>query len=253
VVFAPDDLTQNGFLNGQLKIWQPRVGYRAGADPVFLAAAVAVRAGQDVLELGCGAGVASLCLGRRVSGLKLLGVEMQADYAKLARINAAENGIEMDVITADLRDLPDAVRARSFDHVFANPPYFQRADGTSADDIGRETALAGDTPLADWLETAYRRLKPGGRLTLVQKPGRLPEILAALDRRFGSVVVKPLIPRAGRDAELIILQAQKGRRAPFRLLSPFVLHQGTTHDRDGDSYTPAARAILRDGQALEIN
>lgn len=251
--FTPDDLTQNRFLDGKLNIWQPRVGYRAGADPVFLAAAVAAVSGQDVLELGCGAGVASLCLGRRVSGLKLVGVEVQAEYADLARRNAAENAIEMDVITADLRDLPDAVRARSFDHVFANPPYFQRSDGTGADDMGRETALAGDTPLADWLENAYRRLKPGGRLTLVQKPGRLPDILAALDRRFGNIFVKPLIPRDGRDAELMILQAQKGGRAPFRLSSPFVLHQGAAHDRDGDSYTPAASAILRDGQALEIN
>jgi len=253
VGFTPDELTQNRFLDGKLNIWQPRVGYRAGADPVFLAASVAARSGQDVLELGCGAGVASLCLGWRVSGLKLLGVEVQADYAELARVNAAENGIEMDVITADLRDLPDVVRARSFDHVFANPPYFLRADGPGAGDMGRETALGGDTPLANWLDTAFRRLKPGGRLTLVQKPGRLPDILAALDHRFGNIVVKPLIPRPGRDAELIILQAQKGGRAPFRLLSPFILHQGAAHDHDGDSYTPAARAILRDGQALEIN
>jgi len=253
VGFTQSELTQNRFLDGKLNIWQPRVGYRAGADPVFLAASVAAHTGQDVLELGCGAGVASLCLGRRVSGLKLVGVEVQADYAELARVNSAENGIEMDVITADLRDLPDVVRARGFDHVFANPPYFQRADGPGAGDMGRETALAGDTPLADWLDTAFRRLKPGGRLTLVQKPGRLPDILVALDHRFGSIFVKPLIPRAGRDAELVILQAQKGGRAPFRLLSPFMLHQGAAHDHDGDSYTPAARAILRDGQALEIN
>jgi hypothetical protein len=36
------------------------------------------------------------------------------------------------------------------------------------------------------------------------------------------------------------------------LLSPFVLHEGATHLRDGDNLTPAARAILRDGAALDM-
>ena len=57
---APDDLTQNAFLGGLVRLWQPRRGYRAGADPVLLAAAVPARGGQSVLDLGCGAGAAVL-------------------------------------------------------------------------------------------------------------------------------------------------------------------------------------------------
>ena len=50
------DLTCDDFLGGRLSIWQPRDGYRAGVDPVLLAASVPARAGQSVLELGCGTG-----------------------------------------------------------------------------------------------------------------------------------------------------------------------------------------------------
>ena len=56
-MFAPEDLTQDRFLDGRLTVSQPRKGYRAAMDPVLLAAACPARPGQSVLELGCGAGV----------------------------------------------------------------------------------------------------------------------------------------------------------------------------------------------------
>jgi len=90
----------DGFLGGRLRLEQPKIGYRAGIDPVLLAAACSAQRGQEVLELGCGVGVASLCLGRRVPGLALHGVEILHDYAQMARENAARNGLEFDVNTS---------------------------------------------------------------------------------------------------------------------------------------------------------
>ena len=78
-------VTVDGFLGGQLRLAQPKTGYRAGIDPVLLAAACPAQSGQEVLELGCGVGVASLCLGRRVPGLALNGVEILGEYAQIAR------------------------------------------------------------------------------------------------------------------------------------------------------------------------
>ncbi|TCP44476.1 tRNA1(Val) (adenine(37)-N6)-methyltransferase [Rhodovulum marinum] len=245
-----EDLTHDLFLGGRLKIRQPRSGYRAGVDPVLLAAAVPARTGQSVLDLGCGVGAASLCLGARVPGLSLFGVELQDGYAELARRNAAENGIDLVVTGADLAALPVDLRARSFDHVIANPPYFLRAQGSAAPDAGRETALAEATPLTLWVETATRRLAPGGWLTLIQRAERLPELLAALDTRLGSVDLLPLAPRVGRPAKLVILRARKGARGTFRLHSPLILHEGSRHERDADSYTPAVSAVLRHAAAL---
>ena len=120
--FAQDELTRDGFLGGALHLWQPRKGYRAASDPVFLAASVAARPGARVLELGCGAGAALLCLGRRVDGLDLSGLELQPGYADLARRNAAANGIEAWIIEGDLAEMPATLRQESFDHVIANPP-----------------------------------------------------------------------------------------------------------------------------------
>lgn len=250
VSFASADLTHDQFLNGQLTIAQPRNGYRAGVDPVFMAAAVPARAGQSVLELGCGAGVALLCLGKRVPELLLTGVELQADYADLARRNAECNQIPLKIHGADLRSLPPELTSQSFDHVMANPPYFRRSDGTGSRDGGRDTALAGDTPLVDWVAVATQRLAPRGYLTFIQNANRLHDLLSVMDQRLGSVVVRPLAPRIGRPAERVIVQARKGARGAFRLLAPVILHDGDRHERDGESYTAVIRSVLRDGAEL---
>lgn len=248
--FDPAELTCNAYLGGRLKLWQPRRGYRAGVDPVLLAAAVPAEAGQTVLDLGCGAGAAALCLGARVAGLRLTGVEVQPEYADLARRNAAENDQDMQVICADLNDLPAELRQRRFDQVIANPPYFREGAHTGSGDAGRRMALGEATPLADWIAVAARRLAPRGLLHMIQRAERLPDLLAGCAGRLGSVEVLPLAARLGRAPELLILRARKGGRSPFRLHAPVILHQGLSHPGDHDHYMPEILAVQRDGAAL---
>lgn len=238
-------LTRDHYLGGRLVLAQPRAGYRAGVDAVFLAAACPARAGESVLELGCGAGAAILCLGTRVAGLRLVAVERQPEMADLARQNAAMAGLAVEVHTADLAELPAGVRRQSFDHVIANPPYFDRSASLPSAHAAREAAMGEATPLSLWLAVAARRLAPGGRLTLIHRPERLGDILAGLGD-LGSVQIQPLIPRAGRDASLVLVRARKGGRAALRLHPPEVLHAGTVHLRDGDDYRPEIGSVLRE-------
>ena len=247
-MFSESDLSEDEFLCGRLRLLQPLKGYRAATDPVLLAAACPARTGDSVLDLGCGAGAAALCLGLRVPGLALSGLELQPDYADLARRNADRNGIPLEVHAADIARMPKPLR-RDFDHVIANPPYYP-AGGSRSPEPGRATAMQVATPLGDWVTAAARRLRPGGWLTMICGADSLPEILAAMGSRMGSAAVLPLAAREGRAALRLLVQARKGGRAPFRLLSPFVIHQGAAHDGDRESYTAAANAVLRDGADL---
>lgn len=250
--FADTDLTLDGFLDGRLQILQPANGYRAGTDPVLLAAAVHAKAGQRVLDLGCGAGVASLCLGFRVGGLGLTGLEVQPAYADLARRNSRANNLAMRVIEGDIAQLPKVLRQEGFDHVIANPPYFRAGHGTPAANIGKEMAFREEAALSVWVDAAIRRLKPKGQLTFIHRIDRLPDLLGLLDGRVGSIAVMPLVARNGHDAGRFLIRAQKGGQAAFCLHAPLILHEGAAHDRDRENYSKAARAVLRGGESLDF-
>lgn len=240
----PGGLTRDAFLGGRLILAQPRRGFRAGQDAVLLAAAVPARPGDAALDLGCGGGAAILALGARVPGLALAGLEVQPAYAALARANAAQAGLILDVLEGDVAVPPADLGVLAFDHVLMNPPFHSRASSTPAHDPGRDLAHGGDAPLAAWLGLAARRLRPRGSLTAIQRVARLPELLAGLPATMGSVEVMALAPRSEREPTTILLRARKGGRAPFRLLPPLAVHES-----DG-AFSPAIREALRDGAAL---
>ena len=238
------------FLGGRLRIEQPVQGYRAGADAVMLAAACPAQPGQSVLEPGCGVGTAALCLAARVPDLRLTGIERDPGYAMLARANAVLNAAPLQVIEADLAQLPPELRAASFDHVLMNPPFFP--DGTLSPDAARAGARHEETPLALWLDSGLKRLKPGGWLTVIHLAQRLDGLLAGLAGRAGAVSILPIAARTGRDAGRIILRARKGARAPLRLLSPFIMHDGPAHSGDAENLSEKAQAVLRQAVALPL-
>ena len=179
-------------------------------------------------------------------GLALTGVEIQPAYAALARRNSPD----FEVVEADLAQMPLALRQRQFDHVLANPPYFDRDASIASKDSAREAALGERTPLEKWVEIAAKRLAPKGQAHFIHRAERLPDLIRALPHDMGSIEVLPIAPRIGRMAELIILRARKSGRGAFRLCAPLVMHKGATHLVDGDSYVPQIRAVLREGAPL---
>ncbi len=243
------DLTRDAFLGGRVHAWQPTKGYRAGADAVLLASAVRAEARQRVLELGCGVGVASLCLAARVAGISITAVDLDAQAAALAERNAKESAANIAVYHADIRDLPSELREQSFDHVLMNPPYF--ASGTPSPDANRASSRHEDTQLSDWIRTGIRRLRPGGELVVIHKSERLPDLVRLLDGPCGAIDVTPIVGRRARPANRVVVRARKGAKAPFSLNFPLIMHTGDVHVSDGENHSEAATKLLRGGAALD--
>ncbi|WP_119389869.1 tRNA1(Val) (adenine(37)-N6)-methyltransferase [Taklimakanibacter lacteus] len=250
----PPSLTEDGFLDGRLRILQPEKGYRAGIDAVFLAASIPCAAGDKVFEAGMGTGVAALCLAWRVPGIQITGIEVAARYAMLAEENARRNdcGAGIKVIHADVkdtlrRDVAHLPAAGSFAHAFANPPYFEEGKSTPSPvtlKAGAHNFSPEDLDL--WIKAMHGLLEPRGTATLVYRAEALPKILATFEGRFGDITVAPLFPRDGLAATRIIVQGIKGSRAPVQLLPGLVLHG------DDGKFTAQAEAILREGAAWRM-
>ncbi len=251
MIFLQSDLSQDGFFDGDLKFWQPKQGYRASTDSVYLAAAVPALAGQSVLELGCGAGVALGCLCQRISGLSAAGLEIQAEYLELAKRNFSENGLSIEVFEGDLTEMPKILRMKNFDHVIANPPFFNKTSHTAPADSGKVLAhMAGPETTANWVNTAIKRLKPRGILTMIHHVDSLPDIFQAIGSKAGDFKVLPIASRVGNPARRVIFQARKGALGPMRLLAPLIVHTGARHGDADDGYSQQTAAILRQGAAL---
>jgi tRNA1(Val) A37 N6-methylase TrmN6 len=242
-------VTDDALLGGRVRLAQPASGYRAAIDPVLLAAAVAARAGERVLDAGAGVGAASLCLAARVAGCRIVGVERDSALVALFERNIAANGFgdRVSALAGDIAEPLPALAPGAFDRVMINPPYLTAEAADAPPDAGRAAAMVEDAvDLAAWLDFGLAMVRRKGTLTVIHRADRLDALLAALYGRAGDVAVLPLWPKAGQAARRVIVAARKGIGGPARLLPGLVLHA------PGGAYTAEAEAVLRGGGALDL-
>ncbi|MEA2820198.1 MAG: hypothetical protein QOJ86_2202 [Bradyrhizobium sp.] len=224
------ELTEDAFLGGRLRLRQPKSGHRAGHDAMLLAAATAARAGDRVVDFGAGVGAAGLALAARVPGIRLVLVEIDEVLAELARGNATLNRIEVKIIAMDLASGAEAFAGAglapdSVDVVLMNPPFNDSKRHRSSPDKNREIAHVADAATLEvWIHAARRILKSGGVLTLIWRADGLGEVLAALDRGFGSFAILPVHGNAATPAIRVLVRAIKGGRAPAALYPGLLLN-----------------------------
>ncbi|UGX91827.1 methyltransferase [Bradyrhizobium barranii subsp. barranii] len=244
------DFTEDAFLGGQLRLRQKRSGHRAGHDAILLAAATEARAGDRVVDLGAGIGIAGLALGRRVAGISLSLVEIDPELAELARANAAANGITAATIVLDVTADAQAFAANglvpdSVDVVLMNPPFNDPARHRGSPDQARRTAhVASEETLNAWVHAARRILRSDGALTLIWRADGIAEVLAALSRGFGSLSILPVHGEAGRPAIRVLVRAVKGGRAPTRLLPGLMLNDESGVPKNQVTEILEGRALL---------
>ena len=166
---------------------------------MLLAAATSARPGDRVVDFGAGVGAAGLAVARRVAGIDLVLVEIDAALAGLARANAAANAIARRRDRARCRG-----RCRGLCRRRACSRQRRcRADESAVQRSRAASRLAGhgarDRACGDarrrwqnWIHAARRILKSGGVLTLIWRADGIAEVLAALDRGFGSLQILPV-------------------------------------------------------------
>lgn len=253
-----DEITDDAVLGGALRLLQPRSGHRFGHDAILLAAATAAQPGERVVDLGAGVGAAGLALAKRVGDISLTLVEIDPALCKLARENAARNGMVECVAVAALDVAAPGsffdtanLKAGCADRVLMNPPFHAAARAQSSPDEARRLAHVAEAgSITIWIEAAARLLRPGGMLTLIYRADALHEVLAALAGGFDSAEILPVYPKP--DALPIRVIVQASRSGELRNEKAATTVSGLYLNGAGGTPTPEAEAILRNLAALEF-
>lgn len=157
--------------------------YRFTSDSILLSKFARAKRDDCVADFCAGCGVVGfhfLCLNPTVvKGLTL--VEMQEPLADMARRTAKLNKFECEVITARVQDLGRELDDK-FSLILCNPPY--ERDGFENEVYERAICRKELTVnLKEIVEAAYRKLKFGGRLAIINRADRAAELIFTLKSR----------------------------------------------------------------------
>lgn len=241
------EFTEDHLLGGSVILRQPAHGYRVAIDPIFLAAAIQAQDGDTVIDIGAGVGAASLCLAKRLAGIKVIGLEIQREYVRLASQNIKANDMagRVEILCGDLMRPPPRLAAGTFSHIMTNPPYLEHDKSRPSPNEAKQVAnTENQVDLESWAKFCLLMAKPKGTITFIHRADRLDHILAYFAGKLGSIQIYPLWPGNGKAAKRVIVSGIKGSGGCLKMLPGMNLHEA-----DG-RYTSQADAVLRAGQEI---
>lgn len=238
------DYTEDYLLDKRIKIFQPKDGYRAAIDAVFLSAIIdeaKVKDSHKILDVGSGTGAVSLCLAYRLKNknIDITGLEIQSQLVDLSNKSSEANefGAFLHYEVCDIRKKTN-VGVGNYDFVVTNPP-FSDHDMPSPNESKKFAHNHQNFDLTAWVSFSLKMLKPKGYIALIHRTEALNEIVSAMYNKAGNIQILPLYSKEGQRAKRIIVLAQKGSHGVTSILPPLY-----THNESGE-YSEQAERILR--------
>ena len=200
------------------KIIQNTELYRFTSDSILLSKFARAKAGDIVADFCSGSGVVGfhfMCLNPKISSLTLF--EMQAPLADMSRRTADLNGFECEVVNCKLQEIPKSYDDK-FSLILCNPPY----ERSGFDNASYEKAVCRKEitlTLPEIAEAAFKKLKFGGRLAIINRADRAAELIYTLKAK--NLEVKRLQFVAGKEGAqpyLVMAEAVKGGKPATEIL-----------------------------------
>ncbi|PQD93938.1 SAM-dependent methyltransferase [Pradoshia eiseniae] len=241
-----DDERLDYLLGEPLRIIQSPSVFSFSLDAVLLAKFVYVPIQKgNLVDLCAGNGVIPLLLSRRTKG-HIHGVEIQERLHDMAERSVQYNNLSEQITMhhEDLNKILPVLGHDKYDVVTCNPPYFLTPAKEIQNDnehyaIARHEIMC---TLEDVVRVSSQLLKQGGKAAFVHRPGRLLDILTLMRKyRIEPKRLQFVYPKAGREANTILVEGIKGGSPDLKLLPPLVVYQ------DNNEYTDELKKMI-DGE-----
>lgn len=211
-----------------IKIIQKDDVFSFSLDSMLLANFIDTNKAQKIIDLGTGNAPIPLFLTLKTDA-KIYGIEIQEEPFDLAQRSVELNHLEnqITIIKDDLKGIYKKLGANTFDIVCSNPPYFKVSD-TSIINKNDTLTIARHEVKAnvnDIIEEASKLLVDGGKLYIIHRIERMPEIIKLLENKnFGIKRMQLIYPKEDGNAYMFIIESKKNKKTDLKIIKPLVVH-----------------------------
>ncbi|MGM8213068.1 tRNA1(Val) (adenine(37)-N6)-methyltransferase [Virgibacillus sp. W0430] len=229
--------------NEKMKIIQSPSVFSFSLDAILLAhfAYIPIKKG-NILDLCAGNGAIPLLLTQRTNA-HITGVEIQERLVNMAKRSIKLNALteQISFIHGDLKQMHPILGHSSFDAVTCNPPYF-RSPATTEHNRNEYLTIARHEvmcSLEDVVRACKLHVKPGGKVSIVHRPGRLVDIITLFRKyHLEPKRLRFVYAKEGREANTLLIEAVRDGKADLKLLPPLIIYN------EDDTYTKEAEEII---------
>lgn len=209
--------------------------HRFGTDAFLLAQFAGWRKKDMVCDLGTGCGIIPMIFQRKDPPKHTWGVDIQEDAIAQFQLAVTECNVQENItpVCADLKELWKEAPLEHCDLVTCNPPYKAYQAGLesqlTAQKIARHEILCN---IDDVCKAAKQLLKFGGRLCICNRPERLADCIAAMQRNGIEPKRLQFVSKNPETAPwLFLLEGRKGGKPFLNVLPQFYIRDGAADSK----------------------
>ena len=218
-----DDLQLNN-----LQLIQKKTGFKFGVDAVLLSDFFQASKNAKVMDIGTGTGVIPVLLYGKNKGKDFTGIDIQEEMVEMAQRSALLNGIQERVrfVTCDVKQVKNMFHSESFDAIVTNPPYMKVGDGLLNPDMSKAVSRHEIAcTIEDIVAASYYLLKEKGKLYMIHRPHRLPDIFIAMRKfKIEPKRMRFVYPDAQKEPNLVLLCGVKLGNQELRVEKPLFVY-----------------------------
>ena len=211
-------------------IYQPQEGYCYNSDTIFLYDFIrSIPIKGEVLDVGSGSGILAVLIKRDFLA-NVSAVEIQEEFVRYAKINAAANKLDLTIYLGDFLRMHFDKR---FDYIVSNPPFYHPNVVRSSNRMIDQARYSGHLPMEKFFHKVSMLLKPKGSFIFCYDAKQIEEIasnLAASKLRMKKI--RFIHPKRDRAASLVLIHAQKGSKSLCEVLPPHIVFEGERYSKE---------------------